>query len=243
MSGAKMLDILDLFSLEHWELSVPQIAVILEQPQSTVYRHLRVLKEKGYVMEAQAGVYKLGYRFLEKARMIRSQNSLASVALPAMRVLTKETEETAILTIASDLVVICLERVESTMPIKVSAEIGQVLPLHAGASSKPLLAYMPEETVDLLHSRELLRKFADNTIVDTELLKADLRRIRERGYAVSESEVDEQVLAYGAPIRDADGQVIAVLSIAGPVERLSQKAEAQLVSHLHQAVHEIQTYL
>ncbi len=63
MSAEKTLDILDLFSLETRELSVARIAELLDQPQSSVYRHLRTLKEKGYIVESNTGTYRLGYRF------------------------------------------------------------------------------------------------------------------------------------------------------------------------------------
>ena len=49
MSAEKTLDILDLFDFHTTSLTVPQIADKLQQPTSSVYRHLRVLKEKGYI--------------------------------------------------------------------------------------------------------------------------------------------------------------------------------------------------
>ncbi|XID92799.1 IclR family transcriptional regulator [Paenibacillaceae bacterium WGS1546] len=243
MSAEKTLEILDLFNLNSRELSVAQIAERLEQPTSSVYRHLRLLKDRGYVIESNIGTYKLGYRFLALAKIVRTDNSLSSLALPAMRNLTSETEETSILTIASELNVVCLETTVSPQPIMVSAEQGQLLPLHAGASSKPFLAYMPEETVDELHKRKLLRKYTDRTITDPNELKSNLEEIRTKGYSASDSEVDEGVYAYGAAIRDSEDRVVAVLSIAGPRERVLGKDESMLIGQLQAAIEEIQKHI
>lgn len=243
MSAEKTLEILDLFNLNSRELSVAQIAARLEQPTSSVYRHLRLLKDRGYVIESNIGTYKLGYRFLALAKIVRTDNSLSSLALPAMRNLTSETEETSILTIASELNVVCLETTVSPQPIMVSAEQGQLLPLHAGASSKPFLAYMPEETVDELYKRKLLRKYTDHTITDPNELKSNLAEIRAKGYSASDSEVDEGVYAYGAAIRDSEDRVVAVLSIAGPRERVLGKDENTLIGQLKAAIEEIQKHI
>ena len=232
VSAEKTLEILDLFNFQTRELSVPQIAEMLNQPQSSVYRHLRVLKEKGYVIETNGGLYKLGYRFLELAKIVKTDSSIASIAFPIMRDLTNETGETSILTIVSGLNAICLEVVTSTQPIKVSSEQGKILPLYAGASSRVLLAYMPSETVDELLEQGLLKRYTQNTIVDPVQLKENLEETRLRGYAVSDSEVDEGVMAYGAPIKDMDNQVIAALSIAGPRERMLKKNEQTLIDSL-----------
>ncbi|WP_164553262.1 IclR family transcriptional regulator [Brevibacillus marinus] len=243
MSAEKTLEILDLFTPERRELSVQEISQLLNQPQSSVYRHLRVLKEKGLVRETNGGLYKLGYRLLEMANIVRMDNGLVTVALPVMRQLTQEIGETSILIVASGLQAVCLETVPSSHPIKVSSERGKIIPLYGGASSKALLAYMKEEIVDELFRKNMVQTHTANTIVDPQQLKADLQQIRERGYAVSDQEIDEGVFAYGVPIRDAQGQVIASLSIAGPRDRMLAKDEKALIDNLQSAANEIQKYL
>lgn len=243
MSAEKTLEILDLFNFQTRELNVPQIAEKLNQPQSSVYRHLRVLKEKGYLIESNGGLYKLGYRFLELAKIVKTDSSISSIAFPIMRNLTNETGETSILTIVSGLNAICLEVITSPEPIKVSSDQGKILPLYAGASSIALLAHMPSETVDELSRLELLKSFTVNTIVDPEQLKGKLEETRNRGYAISDSEVDDGVIAYGVPIRDMDNQVVAAVSIAGPRERMLKKDERSLIDCLQLAKDQIEKYL
>jgi DNA-binding IclR family transcriptional regulator len=243
LSAEKSLDILDLYNAEIRELSVAQIAERLHQPQSSVYRHLRLLKEKGFVIESGVGLYRLGYRFLDLAKIVKMDNSISTIALPSMRRLTQETGETSILTILSGLHVVCLETVSSIQPIKVSAEQGQIMALYGGASSKPLLAYLPDETLVELFEQQIVKRHTANTIVDLEQMRENLREIRNSGYAKSDGELDEGVYAYGAPVWNMDDKVVASLSIAGPRDRMLEKDEGFLVQSIQSAVKEIQKYL
>jgi DNA-binding IclR family transcriptional regulator len=243
VSAEKTLDILDLFSFETRELTVPQIAELLNQPQSSVYRHLRVLKDKGYVIETNGGLHKLGYRFLELAKIVRTENSISSIALPVMRRITSEIGETTILTIVSGLNVVCLETVSPIQPIKVTAEQGQIMALYGGASSKALLAYLPDEIVVELFKQGIVKKHTSKTIVDIDLLRKNLKEIRDKGYAASDSELDEGVMAYAVPIRGSDNKVIASLTIAGPQERMLDKDENNIIDLLQSGINEIQKYL
>ena len=240
MSSEKTLEILDVFTFEENELTVPQIAEKLNQPQSSVYRNLRLLKQFGYVREAKTGAYKLGYRFLEKAQIVKQDTNLAAMALPIMRKLTVETDETSILAAASEMNSVCLAVVGSRQPVKVTAQEGQVIVLYGRATSKPLLAFMPESTVDELFRRGIVKRHTEFTILDAEALKQDLQEVREKGYAVSDSEIDEGVAAYAVPVWDANQQLVASLTIAGPRERMLAKNSEELVAHLKKAQQELQ---
>lgn len=243
MSAEKALDILDLFTQETTQLTVPQLAEHLGQPVSSVYRHLRVLKDRGFVIETFGGYYKLGYRFLEMANIVRSDITITEIALPVMRQVTKNTEETSILTVVSGLNAVCLETVPSVQPIKVSSEQGKILPLYGGASTKILLAYQPDETIDRLYQENIVRSHTPYTITDKASLKQDLATIREQGYALSDSEIDEGVYAIGVPIKNRNNEVVAGLSIAGPSERIKKREVAFYIQALESAVKEIQQYL
>ncbi|MFE4896033.1 IclR family transcriptional regulator [Peribacillus butanolivorans] len=243
MSAEKTLEILDLFDFETRTLTVPQIADKLEQPQSSVYRHLRLLKEKGYIMETNDGYYKLGYKFLKFAKIVKLDTNISVISQPAMRQLTQDTGETSILLISSNLQAVCLDTVPSGHPIKVSSEQGQIIPLYGGASSKALLAYLDQEILYQLFHQGLVQKHTDHTIIDLEELEKNLEEVRSKGYAFSDSEIDEGVVSYGVPVYDSGDQVIASLSIAGPRERMLKKDEKQLITDLMKAVEDIQKHL
>ncbi|WP_165972016.1 IclR family transcriptional regulator [Paenibacillus piri] len=240
MSTRKTLEILDLYSLDTRELSVPQISEMMDIPQSSVYRYIRILKEKKYLAETSRGTYQLGLRFLEMSNFINLNNELSLAAGPIMRQLTNETQETTVLVILSGLQAICIENISSSFHmVKVSSEPGKYIPLYAGASSKAILAYMGNEAVNKLFKYGVVRRHTANTITEKEALLQNLKKIRENGYAESDNELDEGVYTYAVPIFSGT-TVLGSLSIAGPRERMIAKDKEALIASLKEAALQIQ---
>lgn len=243
MSADKTLGILDLYDSNTRVLTVSEIAEKLSQPQSSVYRHLRVLKERGYISESVEGQYRLGLKLLDMARIVRHDNSLLSVSRPEMIKLSNETKETIILSVRFNYSVVCLDTIQSTYPIKVSSQQGGIMPLHCGASSKVLLAAMEDSFVDELFEQGMVKKYSEKTIYEKEALLKGLQFIRDNGYAQSLGEIDEGVLAYGVPIHDFNEKVVASLSIAGPADRMMQQDKEFYIHKLKRSAEQIEQYL
>jgi DNA-binding IclR family transcriptional regulator len=87
---------------------------------------------------------------------------------------------------------------------------------------KALLAFQPPEVVQQVIDNGLKRCTA-NTITETEKLRAELATIRARGYAIDDEEIEVGLRCVAAPIRDHSGQVVAAISVAAPVQRMSKK--------------------
>src|SRR5699024_778272 len=106
------------------------MADLLDMPKSSTYRYVRLLKEHGYLIEHYTGKYKLGYKFLEFANIVKSDINITEVSYPFMNDLTLEFGETTILSVISDIHAVCLATYTSNHAIKVSSEEGKILPLH-----------------------------------------------------------------------------------------------------------------
>jgi len=225
-------------------LSAQQIADGLKMSRSATYRYLQSLRSQGLLEEdATRGLYRLGPRVLELARVARKGLGVSEVALPVMERLAATVDEAVLLTRRSANQVVCIERVESQHPVRLSYERGHVLPLHAGASAKVLLAFAPPGEVEALLEGAALEQFTDSTVTDPDLLLAELVDIRTRGFAFSDGEVDAGVRGVAAPILGSDGRVIAGLSVAGPAFRLSDDRVPQVVEAAREAAGEISTQL
>ncbi|MBM4761381.1 IclR family transcriptional regulator [Bacillus sp. B15-48] len=243
MSTMKTLEILDLYDLNTRKLTVPEMAKRLNQPQSTVYRQVRMLKEKGYLMDEHDGGYRLGYKFLKFSKIVSMDTNITVVSYPLMQELTEKTGETSLLMVSSDLQCICLAAANSSESIKVSAEVGQIFPLYGGASAKSLLAFLNEDIVNQLFAKNIVKKHTEKTILDIDELKKDLSEIRDKGYAFTVGEIDEDVASYGVPIYNYNNRVIASLSIVGPSERLLAKKREDILRDLEATRDRIQEYL
>ncbi len=216
----KVLDILLLFQEQHLQLSVEDIGQLLDIPKSTVYRYVRILCEKGLLEKTGSASYQLGLTFLELSRKaLASNRNIRLLALPSMKNIAEQIGESVSLMRIFNDQAICIESIEGRYALRVTIEQGRTQPLHAGASSKVLLASLPEEDwPDLLHPP--LQRFTSTTITDVRALQAHLRQVRQQGYAVSDGEIDDGARAVAVPIRDRRDEVVAALSIEAPMSRM-----------------------
>jgi DNA-binding IclR family transcriptional regulator len=143
--------------------------------------------------------------------------------------LVATTGETAILSIYHDHEVLIIDKCETSHSVRLKMEIGMRSAPHAGASSKVLLAYLPEEEITAIVTEKGLPKLCTNTITDLYSLKEELEKIRLCGYAFSLEETDHGAWGVATPIFDMNGRVVGAIGIAGPTQRYSKEKLDQFV--------------
>jgi DNA-binding IclR family transcriptional regulator len=228
-SLAHGLEILFLFDPSTSSFSVAAISKRLRFSQSKTYRLVRTFIKYGLLKEnSGTAQYSLGPNAFRIGLLAQQQFNLSEIARPLMKELSLVTKETVLLTAVNGTKGIVLDRVESEEPIRYSLfQPGASLPLHCGASSKILMAYLREEDWDRVMEKEGLKRYTSNTITYMGKLRAHLKEIRKKGYAFSDQEVDRDVRAVAAPIFNGLGEMVAGLSIAGPVYRINKKKVGQ----------------
>ncbi|UCD79039.1 MAG: IclR family transcriptional regulator [Desulfobacterales bacterium] len=236
----KAITVLNCFSLEHLILGVGEISGLTGYTKSTVSRLLTTLYRHGCVERAGGhGKYQLGYRISLWARMSDQQNNLVNIARPVMERLRDICgEEIALYVVEGDRRV-CVARVQSVHEIAKVGPVGSYYPLHAGASGKVLLAYLPADKRNVIIHKGCLEKYTSFTITDTKKLEKDLQNIRRKGYSVSKGEREPDAFSVTAPVWDASGRVVASLSISGPNFRLTDKQLKQNIREISAASKEI----
>jgi IclR family KDG regulon transcriptional repressor len=197
-SLAHGLNILLLFDTSAPLFPVSEISRRLGYSQSKTYRLVRTLIKYGFLKENPGTAqYVLGLNALKIGLLALQNLNLPAIARPFMKELAIITKETVLLTAINGTKGIVLERVESEEPIRYSLfQSGASIPLHCGASSKILMAYLPEEDWDRIIEKEGLKRYTPSTITDGDKLKAHLREIRKKGYAFSDQEVDRDAKGY-----------------------------------------------
>jgi IclR family KDG regulon transcriptional repressor len=224
----RALDILLLFRDGPPHASIDDISDRLDIPKSTVYRYVRILSDRGLLEKAGPSSYRLGLALLELGRRaLASNRDIRLMALPSMKRIAEDIGESVSLMRVFDRHVICIESIEGRHALRVTIEQGRTQPLHAGASSKVLLAHLPEDEWDDLLDLPLQR-FTANTVTDVGALKTQLRRIRQTGYCVSDGEIDVGARAIAVPLWNQREEVVAALSIEAPSSRMD---EAQIADY------------
>ena len=225
--------VLDLFTAERPEWTTTEVARATLLPPATAHRLLAFLRERGYVArDERTKGFRLGSAALDMGERARVVLDLRRVALPVLRRVARETDETALLTVLNDGRdhSLCLERVESSQPLRLSVEPARQLPLHAGASQKALLAFMRDDEIERVLDRPLER-LCRATLTDPEAVRAELGEVRDRGWAISFEETNVGVWGVAMPILDGEGGPVAALGVAGPSARLERN---ELRDHVEQ---------
>jgi len=148
--------------------------------------------------------------------------------------LRDQTHESVHLAVLEGLEAVIIDTEDSYFFVRAVNVPGQHLPAHAVSTGKVLLAYQWEVRLREILSHAMLTRYTEQTITDPQLLFEELRRVRQIGYAVSYSELEEGIDAVAAPIFDHLGIVVASVSIGGPSERCRPK-QAELIGAVTQA--------
>ncbi|SRR6266571_5496790 len=228
--------ILEVFTESQPEWGTTQVARELDLPVPTVHRILAALKRLGYVSQhEESRRFRLGLAALSLGERARTLADLRPVAIGPLRRLSDATGETALLTVLSPARdrSVCLERVETSQPLRLSVQPGRQLPLHAGASQKALLAFMPSDEIDRLIAQPLER-FCAATIISRPALRRELTAIRARGWSSSCEETNVGVWGIAVPVLSA-ADVVCAVGIAGPSPRLTVERVRRDVGLTHEA--------
>jgi DNA-binding IclR family transcriptional regulator len=231
----RALAVLCCFSRETPTLGVTEIAERLRLTKSTVHRLLQALVARGLVtQDAARQQYTLGYRVLALARAVPREADLRQISQSHMRWLLRMTQETIALYVGAGDVRICLDEVESPQMLRMSAGIGRCFPLPRGAAGRALLLDAPA-------AGDLWRRLAATlSSAESAALLEELRAARERGYVVTMGETVAGAASVAAPIRGADGGIIAALSVGGPASRFGPDAVPRYAAALLDAVARIE---
>jgi DNA-binding IclR family transcriptional regulator len=223
----KTMSVLELFTPANPQWGLFELGEATSLPVSTLHRIVSVLKRHGLmIQDPDSKKYRLGYAAIELGRRAAAGLPVRQMAEPEMRRLARETGETIVLTVLNDAHdrSICVDRIESRYDLRLHLEVGSAGYLHAGASSKVLLAFLPEDEVTDIVRRTGLPKMARYTITDEQALATELANIRKRGYAYSHEETDPDAWGVAAPILTLDDRALAAIGIAGPMSRYSVEA-------------------
>jgi len=187
---------------------------------ASAHRILGALMAHGLVEKTGAGEYDLGVRWLEMGNRLRVRLNIRQVAMPWMQQLAELTGETVNLIVRRGDEAVYVERVSGGQTlIQVVQVVGAHAPLHVTAVGKIFLAEDSASGVMGYAERTGLPAFTSNTLTTLESLNAELNQIRQMQVAYDREEAEVGVACIGAPIRDAEGKLIAGLSISAPADR------------------------
>jgi IclR family pca regulon transcriptional regulator len=215
-SVSRALSILELFSDKRPSLSVSEVAELTGLNRATCYRFCQTLRQLGYLEELGDRRFRPGLKAVSLAHSALSSRELPELALPYLRRLREEINETVNMGLLDDTEVVYVARVLSDHLISLRLYVGSRLPAYASSLGRAILAFLPEEQAESIIERSELKPLTSHTIVSRKRLTAELKQIRERGYALNDQEVANGLRGVAAPVLTESGWPIAAINISIP---------------------------
>ncbi|MGH3437789.1 MAG: IclR family transcriptional regulator [Sciscionella sp.] len=238
----RALSILDILARQG-ELGVTDIAVELGVHKSTASRLVAALEHHRLVEQlGERGKYRLGFGIVRLAGATTARLSLTRESRPVCRRLAAELNETVNVAVLDIDAAMNITQEQGSAAITAQNWVGQRTPPYATSSGKVLLAWASE--TDLIPVVEVgMVKHTARTITGKRALHKEFAQIRERGWACTTEEFEAGLNAVAAPIRDADGMVVAALSVSGPSYRMTAETFPETAKALRVGAEEISSQL
>jgi DNA-binding IclR family transcriptional regulator len=219
----RALRLMDALAIASEDLGPADLASRVGLHKSTIHRLLVVLERQRLIRRSAQGKYGLGMKLFELGSRAVLQLDPGAQAEPFLRRLVGLTGETSHICVRNGNEMMSIANVEGRWTLGTPSTVGRRTELYCTAVGKALMAYFPPKELDEVIAGLRFKRYTRRTITTATALREELARVRRRGFAVDDEEIEEGLRCIGAPIRNYTGEVIASISIAGPVFRIKKE--------------------
>lgn len=212
----RTVEILKLISKTPEGATLERLCQELKLPKSSAYDIVMTLAQMDMVQVIKGSKQSYAIGLMAYRVGINYTNHLNFIGAiePVLKSFSKEVGKTVFFGIPSEQDVIYLCKYEPENPIITTATAGSRNPMYCTSLGKVILAYADEETREKLMGGIHFTKYTERTITSKEELLKELRRVRERGYALDRREMEEHMECAGAPVFDRDGTLLGAISVS-----------------------------
>ena len=216
----RSMELLEVLREKNTSFSIAELAEAMALPPSTVHRILQTFCEKKYIIrDERTHTYRLGPALIPLGKAAARGIRLQDAAHPVLESLSRESKEDSYLVIPVGNKGLVIEKVDGPSHLKVVEEFGYEMYLHCGAIRKVLLAYQTPAFIDQYFKTIIVNDQAFPH-VRPEDLKAELKKIRRDGYAITHGEYVNDAIGIGEPIFNSDGELAGSIGIIAPEIRI-----------------------
>jgi DNA-binding IclR family transcriptional regulator len=208
------LSVLELFTKHTPRLTAAEVARHLSLPKATTYRLLGTLEDTRYLQRCEDDrYYQLGPALLNRGFEYLATLDVVEIAAPVLRNLRDKSGMSSHMAVRDGTRVVYVSRFPASNTIQGSVQVGTHFPLHATVMGRMLSLDLTQEELRLLYPQESLPAFTPHTPRTVEKFFELLQADKKLNYAISESFFESGVHAVAAPIRNAEGQIVAAINV------------------------------
>lgn len=235
----RVVALLDMLSESESPLSLAEICTRMGLHKSTAHRSLIVLERTSMIERTAEGRFRLGLKLYELGNRAVEQIDLRERVQPFFRRLAMEVGETVHLSVLQKTRVVYLDKVEPNRRVCMTSKSGTSNPVYCTSMGKAMLAFLPDELREETINKIRYTRFTPKTLCTREALLKSLERVKKRGFAIDDEEIELGVRCVGAPIFDKNRYPIAAVSVSGPASRITVQSVPGIAERLVRCCNEI----
>lgn len=213
-------------SLSDYEdgLGITEIGQKVNLHKSTVYRLVNTLVNKGYIkQDYSTNKYRLTLKLFELGSKKVEKMDLVGISKPYLNELMEKTGEVVHLVVREGIQIVYVSKVEPKKSIMMYTRIGMSKPMYCTAMGKAMMAELTDEEVEDIWNKSDIEKYTENTIVDLQKLKENLKKVKQDGFALDNQEVENGIVCQGAVIKDYRGKICGAISVSSSIINFHEK--------------------
>jgi len=204
---------------ENQHTSIKDVSHALGLPPSTCHRLLDILVREGIVERDPKGRrYRVGVEFFRIAALANQHFDIREVARPFLKSVVERCDETCVLSLYDTAAgrMMYAEKHDSSQLLRYQLPMNRPVSVLWGASGKAIAAYLSPEEIERLHASEAAAPASGEPLPPLALLKEQLRRVRDDGFAISFGQKIAGAVGINAPVFGVGGAIVGSLGVTIP---------------------------
>jgi IclR family pca regulon transcriptional regulator len=230
-SVAKTLDVIRAFDAEHRDLTLSDVARRTGQTRASARRFLLSLEALGFV-RSDGQLFSLTPRVLSLGHAFLSSLRLPDVAEPHLKALTAGLGESTSASVFDGDDIVYVARVQARRIMAVEIRVGTRFPAYATSMGRAMLAFAAPDVLEAYLARVTLEPLTPHTISDPAAFRVELARIRDRGWALLDQELEIGLRSVAAPVFNPRGEVIAAINVSTTTATAARFTDEELAGQL-----------
>jgi len=241
LSVIKAFSLLDAFLNDKQEWGVRELAKKTGHNKTTTYRLLSTLESINVLQKNAEDKYILGLKLFELGNLVPIYKSLRNASKIPLENIAKEIKETVHFGVFRQNKVLYLNKAESPQGLKVSTQIGSSQKAYCTAIGKTLLAFSSAKQVEDYFEETNLISCTENTITDPDILREELQKIKEKGYALDMEELEIGLICIAIPVFNQQKEIVSSISVSGPSSRFKTENIESYLAILKKGAQDIES--